>query len=257
MARPVKPAAATELRREENVFFIGGELPARETLETLFDSYCQAPVDLFHLNFPDLNRFHQGEELARLIKKNFNTHLMGRIDYPAPPYLIERAYAAGVDILDIPLGVFDQGVSIERGLAREERLQALACARTVFPRWSVASTLVAGEESSCSTIAGIDALLAADVVPLVAVSERAAYYPAGEIGAIFQHLAEGWRRKKVVIKPIMPLLQLTTPLAPPSPKGILRGFMDKVHDRRLLAASDLRRSLRVRQIEESFESAGL
>ena len=257
LARPVKPASADELRREGNVFFVGGNLPARETLEALFDSHCLAPAELFYVTFGDLNLFHRGEELARVIKKNFSAHLVGRLDYPAPPHIIERAYAAGVDILDIPLTVFDQGMAKERGLAREERLQALAFARTVFPRWSVVSTLVAGDEPSCSTIAGIDALLAADVVPLVAVSGRAGHYPAAEIGALFAHLAVGWRRKKAVIKPLMPLLYLTTPLAPSAPKGILRGFMDKVYDRRLLAVSDLRRTLRVRQIEESFESAGL
>jgi hypothetical protein len=257
IARPFRPAAAGELRREGNVFLVGGELPAGETLETLFDSYCQAPVDLFHLNFSDVNRFHLGEELARLIKKNFNAHLVGRIDYPALPFLIERTYAAGVDILDIPLGLFDQGTARERGMAKDERLRALECARTVFPRWSVVSTLMAGEEPSCSTVAGIDALLAAEVVPLVTVSERAAFYPGEEIGAIFAHLSEGWRRRKVVTKPLMPLVYLTTPLAASSPKGILRGFIDKVHARRLLAASDFRRSLRVKQVEESFESAGL
>ena len=33
--------------------------------------------------------------------------------------------------------------------------------------------------------------------------------------------------------------------------------MDKLQDRRLLAASDLRRSLRVKQVEESFDVRGL
>lgn len=257
IASPVRHGTQTELRRTDKVFFIGGELPAKETLESLFDSHCQAPAELFCLNFPDLDNFHRGEELARLIKKNFNAHVFGRIDYGAPPHIVERAYAAGVDILDIPLTVFDQGVARERGLAKEERLRALEYARTVFPRWSVVSTLSAGEEPSCSTVSGIDTLLAAGIVPLVELSARAAHYPADEMGAIFRHLSEGWRRRKVSIKPLMPLLELTTPLVAPSRKGALRGFIDKVYDRKLLVTSDLRRSLRVRQIEESFESAGL
>ena len=257
IARSAPSASANELRREENIFFVGGNLPARDTLETLFDSHCQAPAELFHLTFGDLDNFHHGEALARVIKKNFNAHLVGRLDYPAPSYIIERAYAAGVDIIDIPLTVFDRALSRERKLAMEERLRSLEHARALFPRWSVVSTLVAGEESPCSTVAGIDALLSAGVVPLVTVSGRAAHYPAEEIVAIFVHLDASWRKHKVTVKPLLPLLYLTTPLAPHSRRGVLRGFIDKVHDRRLLAASDLRRSLRVRQVEESFESAGL
>lgn len=257
IAREVKAPSPDELRREGNVFFVGGNLPARETLETLFDSHCQAPAELFHLTFGDLAGFHRGEELARVIKKNFSAHLVGRLDYPAPPYIIERAYAAGVDILDIPLTVFDRALSRERGLEMEERLRSIDYARTVFPRWSVVSTMVAGEEPSCSTVAGIDALLTAGVVPLVTVSGRAALYPADEIAAVFTHLAAQWKKHKVVTKPLLPLLSLTTPLAAARPTGLLRGFIDKIHDRRLLAVSDLRRSLRVRQVEQSFESAGL
>jgi hypothetical protein len=256
-ARELPYPSPGELRREENVFFVGGNLPERETLETLFESHCQAPAELFHLTFGDINNFHHGEALARVIKKNFNTHLVGKLDYPASPYLIERAYAAGVDILDIPLIIYDRALSRERGFAMEERLRALDCALSVFPRWSVVSTLIAGEEPSCSTVAGIDALLATGVVPLVTLSGRAAHYPADETAAIFAHLSAGWRNKKALIKPLLPLIYLSTPLVPHSPRGVVRGFIDKIHDRRLLATSDLRRSLRVKQVEESFESAGL
>jgi hypothetical protein len=257
VARGTQPVSADVLRREENVFFVGGNLPEKETLETLFDSHCQYPAELFHLTFGDLDNFHRGEALARVIKKNFSAHLVGRLDYPAPHHIIERSYAAGIDILDIPLTMFDRALSREQGLEMEKRLQALDYARTVFPKWSVVSTLMAGEEPSCSTVAGIDALLANDIIPLVAISGRAVHYPAEEVVAIFEHLVAGWHRKKALVKPLLPLLYLTTPLAPPSSRGLLRGFIDKIHDRRLLAASDLRRSLRVRQVEESFESAGL
>ena len=257
IAKPEKPVSATELRREENVFFVGGELPARETVETLFDSHCQTPAELFHISFGDLNHFHQGEELARQIKKNFNAHLLGRLDYPAQPFIIERAYAAGVDILDIPLRVFDKGLATERGIEREERLQSIRYARDVFPKWSVAATLLIGEEPSCSAVSGIDYLLDAGVVPMVEVSAKAALYPDEEVGAIFEHLAAGWKKHKVVVKPLLPLINLTTPLVDARPKGLLRGFIDRVYDRQLLATSDLRRSLRIKQVEESFESAGL
>jgi hypothetical protein len=257
IARNTPPPSPEALRREENVFFVGGNLPERQTLETLFESHYQCNASLFHLTFGDINNFHNGELLARTIKKNFNAHIMGRFDYAAPSHLIERAYAAGVDILDIPLHVFDRARSEEGGYGMEERLRALDCARAVFPRWSVVSSLTAGEEPSCSTVAGIDALLAAEVLPLVTVSGRAAHYPKEEMAGIFTHLNAGWRRKKAVIKPLLPLIYLSTPLVPAASRGVVRGLIDIIDDRRLLATSDLRRLLRVKEVEESFESAGL
>lgn len=257
IAREFSPFAPDELRREENVFFVGGNLPEHQTLETLFDSHFQANAALFHLSFGPLESFHHGEALARAIKKNFNAHLMGRFDYPAPPHLIERAYAAGVDILDIPLTVYDQARSNERALEREERLNSLDYARSVFPRWSVASTLVAGEEPCRSTSAGIDALLERQVVPLLGVSRRAAHYPVGEVAHLFSHLHAAWNRNKALVKPLLPLVYLATPLVPTAPRGIVRGLIDSFEDRRLLAASDLRRVLRVKEVAQSYESSGL
>ena len=257
LSKPVKMDDAGELRREGNLFFVGGELPVRETLETLFDSHCQSPAELFKLTFGDLDHFHQGEQLARQIKRNFSSHILGSLPYPPPTYVIERAYAAGVDFLDIPLRVFDRGVANERGIEREEILHSLQVARELFPKWSVATTLLAGEEPSCSVAGGIDYMLDAGILPLVEISPRACQYPVEEIAAIFAHLAAGWKKYKVSIKPLQTLINLTMPIVDAKPRGILRGFIDKVQDRRLLAASDLRRSLRVRQVEESFESAGL
>jgi hypothetical protein len=256
--RELPPYSPDALKREENVFFVGGNLPERDTLETLFESHFQSHASLFHITFGDVENFHNGEKLARMIKKNFNVHLVGRLDHAAPRQLIERAYAAGVDILDIPLTVSGLSIPKERQEAAiEERVKALESARAVFPRWSVVSTLVAGDEPAASTIAGIDALLAADVLPLVALCGRNSRPSRKEAEKIFSHLHSGWRRKKAAIKPLMPLIQVVTPLVPSAPRGVVRGFIDIIEDKTLLAASDLRRILRVKEVAESFDSAGL
>ena len=235
---------------------MGGELSPQETLETLFESHCMTPAELFHLTFGGIDSFSRGEELARLVKKNFNAHLIGRIDYPASSATIERAYAAGIDIIDIPLPRPEQ-TNDERQRERKKRLAALDHALAVLPRWGVVSTLTLAEESPDSALADIDLLLAKGIVPLVELSPLAGDHPAETIAAVYRHLAGEWRRLRVTIAPLLSLIVLGTPLAPAKQGGILRGFIDRMRDRQLLAAADLRRALRVQQVEESFESAGL
>jgi hypothetical protein len=255
LAGAIRTPSADELRREKDVFFVGGNLPERETVETLFESHFQSHAALFHLTFGDLDHFSNGEALARMIKKNFNIHLVARLDYPVPPHLLERAYAAGVDILDIPLNPQHAGDPAATSAA-EERLRVIDSARSIFPRWSVVSTLPARAGELASVAGAIDALLARDVVPLVTLA-GSKKIPSEEASKIFSHLKIGWRGRKAVIRPLLPLIYLTTPLVPASPKGVLRGFIDSIDDRRLLATSDLRRLLRVKEVEESYASSGL
>lgn len=249
-ARECSARSPEELRREQNVFFVGADLPERETLETLYESHFQSNASLFHLTFGDRDAFPKGEAMARTIKKNFNAHLMGRLEFAAPTHVIERAYAAGVDLLDFPLP--GSGT-----VPRAELFRALEDARAVFPRWAVVSTLVAGEEPASAVLEQIDALLAVEVVPLVVLSRRAAHLAKEELHRIYSHLQHGWRAHKVAIKPLLPLIYATSPLAPAAAPGVLRGFIDKIEERRLLATSDLRRVLRVKEVEESFASSGL
>ncbi|GFO64245.1 hypothetical protein M1B72_12470 [Geomonas paludis] len=251
------PYSPDELRREANVFYVGGDLPERQTIETLYDSHFQSNAALFHLTFGDEERFARAENLARLIKKNFNAYLVGRVDFCPSQKLVERAYAAGVDILDIPLHAYDHARSRECGWHLEARLRSLDSARAVFPRWSVVSSLDAGCEPAGATVAGIDALLERDIVPLVQLTAQAAALPPEQLTKVFNHLQRGWQQKRALIKPLLPLIFLVSPFAPASPKGILRGFIDSIEDRRLLAGSDLRRLLRVKEVAESYESSGL
>jgi hypothetical protein len=246
LARPVIPAAADELRRQDNVFFVGGQLPPRQTLETIFESDCQSPAELFVFSFTGAADFHQAELLVRSIKRNFKGFLVGQFSAAPSRQLLEHAYAAGIDFIDIPL----MG-------EREGRLEALRYARTVFPRWSVLSTLHAGDRAPGVTIQEIDFLLGENILPLVTINNETGRVTDNEIAAIFNHLGKSWRRKKATVKPLYPLLYLATPFSPPPKKGVVHGLFDKVNDARFRTTSDLRRLLRVREVEESFESAGL
>ena len=254
---PRQPAAANELRRSKDVFFVGGELPIYETLETMFESFCTESTELFHLSFGAMSSFPNSVEMARQIKKNFNIRLMGRLNNPASAQVLERIYASGVDILDIPLMIFDHSAARKLDYDRHACYDALLSARTFFPRWSVASTLLAGEESPVSTMNGIEELLKVGIVPLVALAESAADVAPDTLAAIFKHLAAGWEKYHVPTQPFLPLISFMTPLTPKGPPGLLRGMIYKFHDRRHLVASDLRRHLRLKSAEDSMDSAAL
>jgi hypothetical protein len=244
--QPVLPATADELRRQDSVFFVGCNLPTRQALETVFESDCQSPADLFVFSFAGTADFHQAEALIGSIKKNFKGYLYGQFNAIPSGRLIENAYAAGIDYIDIPL-IGDY----------EQRVRALRYALTVFPRWSAISTLYLTDREPGLTHQSIDMLIENDILPLVAFKSGLDHFPAAEIVTIFEHLAKSWRDRKASVKPLQPLLYLTTPFAPPASKGIVHSLFDRANDARLRTASDLRRLLRVREVEESFESAGL
>ena len=256
-AGKLKTVTAHDLRREDGIFIVGGELPVNETLETMYESFCTESTALFYLCFGHKETFHRGAEMARQIKKNFHVRLMARIDYPAPAEISEHVYAAGVDILDIPLSVFDPSLAVERGINTQGVHDALLSARSVFPSWSVCSTLLAGAEHPDSTIHGIDALLKDGIVPLVTLYGNASDMDPNSIAAIFMHLALAWQKYNIPLKPYLPVISAWTPLVPSEQAGLIRGLIDRFHERRMLAAADLRRHLRVKPAEDSLDSAGL
>ena len=253
---PLHYASPTELRREGRVFFIGGNLPVYSTLETMYESYCLESTDLFHVTFGGAGAFEQNIEMVRQIKRNFSIRLMGQIRNPLSASQIEQVYLAGLDILDIPQQVYGSyPVAGPEGGGWRESFRA---AGKVFTRWSVASTIIADHAAPDDVRAAIHDLLNHGVVPLLVLAGGGSncWSPA-ESGDLFLFLAAEWHRHRVPLKPVMPLLRLTTPYEFSTSSGFLRDVIDKFQDRRIMAASDIRRHLRTSGAVGSFESAGL
>lgn len=257
VARPIRLASPVELRRDGSVFFVGGDLPVNATLETMFESFCMASTCLFHLSFGVEESFFRGEEMARQIKRNFSVRLMGRLGYIPAPQVVERAYAAGLDLIDIPAPQMDGATNEELVKGRERFRAAVKAALQLFPPWSVASTLVVGAESLTSVAANIDALLDEKVVPLVLLSDQAVHQPYAAVANLFAHLAAGWARHQAAVKPFLPLISLTTPLVQKETTGRLKGLVERICDRQQLATAALLRHLRVASVGDSLDSAGL
>lgn len=249
---PLIYASPTDLRREGRVFFIGGDLPVYSTLETMYESYCLEATDLFHVTFGDAAAFEQNLDMVRQIKRNFSIRLMGQIGYPLSAGQIEQVYLAGLDILDIP---HHPGTGSEEGGAGWR--ESFRVARNVFTRWSVASTISTAQSTPEDIPAIIHDLLDHGVVPLLVIAGRESGWNPAATENTFLHLAAEWHRHRVPLKPVMPLLRLTTPFEFSTSSGFLRDVFDKFQDRRIMATSDIRRHLRTSGAVASFESAGL
>ncbi len=246
-----------DLRRDGRVFFIGGNLPVYSTLETMYESYCLESTDLFHVTFGNAGAFEQNLAMVRQIKRNFSIRLMGQVGYPLSAWQVEQVYLAGLDLLDIPqcacgchpfTGLDDDG---------ERWRETFAAAGKVFTRWSIASTISADHAAQEKVRVAINDLLEHGVIPLLMLAGGGACLDQEECGNLFLYLAAEWHRHRVPLKPIMPLLRLTTPFEFTPPSGFLREVIDRFQDRRIMATSDMRRHLRTSGAAASFESAGL
>ena len=266
-AAPRSYASPTDLRREGRVFFIGGNLPVYSTLETMYESYCLESTDLFHITFGHAGQFEQNLDLVHQIKRNFSIRLMGQISYPLSAGQVEQVYLVGLDVLDIPqqaYGIFpaagfdfDGDTDGDTDGGGNGWRATFAAAATTFTRWSIASTIIADHVAAEVVRAAIHDLLGHGVIPLLILAgEENGWHPA-ETGDLFLHLAAEWHRHRVPLKPIMPLLRLTTPFEFSTSSGFLRDVIDKFQDRRIMATSDIRRHLRTSGAVASFESAGL
>lgn len=240
------------LRREGNVFLIGADLPVFSTLETMYESYCLESSELFHVTFGSPEQLEHNLEMVRQIKRNFSIRLMGRVEYPLSGPLLERLYLAGLDVIDIPASVNNS--MTPDGILKQS---ALASAVATFKRWSVVSTISTKERDLQVIRNWIDQLLSGGIVPLLDITGDVGGRNTGELKGLFEFLAAEWHKRHVPLKPIMPLLKLTTPFIFNTPSGFIRNVIDKIQDRHILATSDLRRHLRTSGAEASFESAGL
>lgn len=253
---PLNYASPTGLRREGKVFFIGGNLPLYSTLETMYESYCLESTELFHVTFGDPAAFEHNLDMVRQIKRNFSIRLMGRISYPLSASQVEQVYLAGLDVLDIPQQAYGSypaaGSDGDGGWG-----ETFSAAAASFPRWSITSTINTDSSAEDEVRNNIQDLLGQGVIPLLAFAGEGGVRNPPETGALFSFLAAEWHRHRIPLKPILPLLRLTSPFIFTESSGFLKNAIDKLQDRRIMATSDLRRHLRTAGAEASFESAGL
>ncbi len=239
----------------------------------------ERPVHVIHLSVGRLDGDDGGlrflEPYVAAIKKHFDVLVAVDALPPADDRWTDRAYAMGADGLAYTLEIWDPARFAEicpgpsRTIGRDRFLDALAYATTVFPSGAVWSHLMVGLEPLASTRAGVAALAALGVMPVLplyrpfkgrdlrADATLTRFEPSEEeLVELYQTLWSEVRRRRLRLSLVRDLVTVTTPLdarAVASPPGPLSGWMRRLAGRgpvRRAAArmSDLRRALRVREV---------
>src|SRR4029453_17092948 len=207
------------------------------------------------------------------IRKHFDTLVAVQVHPPRTDRWIDWACALGVDALSFNLEIFDPQlldrhcIGRMRYIGRQRYLDALGHPARIFPSGAVWSDLVLGIEPSESTIAGIDALAALGVVPVLSarrsLSPAAAPLDPADLRRLLEHLYTAVRERGINMGWVRDLVAGVAPLeAHPSGGAALTRAVQGITRSRLgaLAARGLarfRRRLPVKSISDSFESSHL
>ena len=209
------------------------------------------------------------------VRKHFDTFVAVQVHPPRSNPWVDRTYAMGVDALSYSLEVFDPQVlgrhciGRARYIGRERYLEALAYAASIFPAGAVWTDLMLGIEPAESTIAGIDALAGAGVVPILAIHhlgpDTIPQLTLDEAVEVVAHLDRTARDRKLNLTWVPDLASGVTPVDAYRLTGAGPYGSSTVHalTRWRLGAyaargvARFRRRLRVRAIGDSLESSHL
>jgi hypothetical protein len=209
------------------------------------------------------------------VRKHFDTFVAVQVHPPRNDVWIDRTYAMGVDALSYNVELFDPDVMSRhcigrvRYIGRERYLDALRYAASVFPSGTVWSDLVLGLEPAEATMAGIETLAAAGVVPVLSV-----YHPGpdtipqltpDEAAAVVAHLDRVARDQRLNVTWVRDLALGVTPLdacrltgaTPPGSAAIHLLTRWRLGAYAARGIARFRRRLRVRAIGDSLESSHL
>jgi len=170
------------------------------------------------------------------IRRHVDVIIAVQMHPPRDARFVRQTYALGVDALSYNLELWDPDTCNRhcsgraRFIGRDRYLEMLAHATEIFPRGTVWSELVSGLEPPETTIAGIDALAAQGVVPVVSVARAASGAPAPSqasreaLAAVLPHLAGVVDAPVVDVGWIRDLSLAITPLEARRALGTHRGM---------------------------------
>ncbi|MGV7220353.1 MAG: hypothetical protein ACQ9MH_02360 [Nitrospinales bacterium] len=211
--------------------------------------------------------FRRFGPLLKAVKKQFSSFVSFRGFPPDDMRTIDGIYAAGADILVFPLNGFFNEARPEHMMSEAQVLKSLEYAAGVFPNGSVFTEIDFGQGPIDSVTHTIDRLTKRGIIPFIKLPENGIedQKEYKRIQLVTEHLAETSLQNKLNLKLLYPSSQYVTPLD----TGFFSGSMDtaKLTTRPVYKSTlgkktsegfaALRRKLRVKNISDSYESAGL
>ena len=236
-------------------------VPDTSIIQLIHSAFEEGVADLVQLNLEFCEKedrcLHAMVPVMKSIKKSFRTFVALRGFLPDDLTTIDHMYAAGADIM----------VFAFTGQDRDKEMRALEYSTGVFTPGSVFTEVAFDAKNSDAAEAQISALAGKGVLPLLKLPEGGVPDPAAleRLDRVVRHLATTARQSKLNLKWLYPSARIVSPLDAPfftEPPETAKLAMRPVYKSGLgKAASEgfaaLRRKLRVRNISDSYESAGL
>jgi hypothetical protein len=246
-------------------------MPIEAVLSVIQSAFEEGAADLVQLNMdfceePDRG-FDRLAPLVEAIKKRFNTFVALKGFPPLNSGTIDLMYASGFDIIDFPLGGFSGTVKSKRKMTAKQVCSALEYAAGVFPPGTVWTDIVLGLDPIAQCKEGVDRLTDSGVIPLIYLQRDSNENLDGyrNLVELAEHMDKAIRRNRLPLKWLYPTCRFLSPLdtrfftedpllARLAVTPVYRSGLGRKTSAGFAA---LRRKLRIRNVSDSFESAGL
>lgn len=246
-------------------------MPVEAILAVIQTAFEEGSADLVQLNMDyseDADRgFSRLAPLVEAIKKRFNTFVALKGFPPLEPNTIDLIYASGFDIIDFPLGGFSGTSQSKKMMTLKQVHSALEYATGIFPPGTVWADLALGQESNLTYKEEIDRLADMGVIPLIFLHRDGVEKPDRyqELVELAGHMDEAIRRNRIPLKWLYPTCRFLSPLDTQfftedplrARLAVTPVYRSGLGRKTSAGFAALRRKLRIRNISDSFESAGL
>jgi hypothetical protein len=246
-------------------------MPIEAVLSVIQAAFEEGAADLVQLNMDytndDDSGFQRLAPLVEAIKKRFNTFVAFKGFPPADKRIIDLVYASGFDIVNFPLGGFYGTVKSKKIMGAEKIYTALEYASSVFSPGTVWTDLAMAPDSQNDFKDGIDRLTDSGIIPLILLQRDSetggSNYP--DLVELADHMDQAIQRNGLPLKWLYPACRFLSPLdtrfftedplkARLAVTPVYRSGFGK---RTSAGFAAIRRKLRIRNVNDSFESAGL
>ena len=246
-------------------------MPIEAILSVIQSAFEEGAADLVQLNMdfceePDRG-FDRLAPLVTAIKKRFNTFVALKGFPPTNSGTIDLMYASGFDIIDFPLGGFSGTVKSKRKMTAKQVYSALEYAAGVFPPGTVWTDIVLGTDPISKCKEGVDRLTDSGIIPLIYLERDSSEDLDGyrNLVELAEHMDRAIQRNGLPLKWLYPTCRFLSPLdtrfftedpllARLAVTPVYRSGLGRKTSPGFAA---LRRKLRIRNVSDSFESAGL